>query len=122
VAGSSVGVVDGVAVFSGVGVSVGRGEGVAEGGRVGVNVGVGLGEGVAVSSLVAVGGSIVGVGGDDAEPQAPVNPTRTIRNALVNDDKFIRYLTIKKLEKIVFRAKPTKDEAGMIESCCQIYN
>jgi hypothetical protein len=70
-----VGVVDGVDVFSGVGVSVGKGEGVAEGGRVGVNVEVGL-----------------GVGGDDAGPQAPVKPTKIIRNALVNDDKLIRYL------------------------------
>jgi hypothetical protein len=87
-----VGVVDGVAVFSGVGVSVGRGDGVAEGGRVGVNVGLGLCEGVAVEVMVAVGGSIVGVGGDDARLQAPVKPTRTIRNALVKDDKVIRYL------------------------------
>ena len=86
------GVVEGVAVFSGVGVSVGRGEGVAEGGRVGVNVEVGLGEGCGVEVMIAASGSIVGVGGDDAEPQAPVNPTRMIKDGLVNDDKLIRYL------------------------------
>lgn len=106
------GVVDGVAVFSGVGVSVGRGDGVAEGGRVGVNVGLGLCEGVAVEVMVAVGGSIVGVGGDDARLQAPVKPTRTIRNALVKDDKVIRYLRDQEQKKIVFGAKPTRDEQG----------
>ena len=106
------GVVDGVDVFSGVGVSVGRGEGVAEGGRVGVNVGVGLGEGVAVTFLVADGGSIVGVGGDDGVPQAAVNPTRIIRSPLVIDDRFIRYLHDKKLQNKVFRAKSTRDEQG----------
>jgi hypothetical protein len=87
-----VGVVDGVDVFSGVGVSVGKGEGVAEGGRVGVNVEVGLGEGCGVEVMIAASSSIVGVGGDDAGPQAPVKPTKIIRNALVNDDKLIRYL------------------------------
>ena len=85
------GVIDGVDVFSGVGVSVGRGDDVADGVREGVKVELGLGDGVAVEVLVAVGGTIVGVGvgGDDAKLQPKVKLIKMIKDTIAVDDIFI---------------------------------